>query len=160
MNKNQSQLKSGIVLNYINLIKQLLTSIKYFFLVRLMISENGWSWKVKFAVVMLIIAALFFASRIVVSGDPEEVISYLWKQIGFIPINIIIVAFLIDSIMSKKEHEAILEKIDMIMGTFFTKMGNDLIYVISQKNEYKHDTKDFESLRDWDDKDYKHKFIN
>lgn len=122
-----------------------------------MISENGWSWKVKFAVVMLIIAVLFFASRIVVSGDPEEVISYLWKQIGFIPINIIIVAFLIDSIMSKKEHEAILEKIDMIMGTFFTKMGNDLIYVISQKNEYKHDTEDFESLRDWNDKDYKHK---
>ena len=122
-----------------------------------MISDNGWSWKVKFAVVMLIIAVLFFASRIIVSGDPEEVISYLWKQIGFIPINIIIVAFLIDSIMSKKEHEAILEKIDMIMGTFFTKMGNDLIYIISQKNEYKHDTKDFESLRENEVYDIVHK---
>lgn len=122
-----------------------------------MILKNGCSWKFKFAIVMLIIAVIFFASRVIVSGDPEEVISYLWKQIGFIPINIIIVAFLIDSILSKKEHEAVLEKIDMIMGTFFTKFGNDLVYIISKNNEYKKDAEDFESLKNWNDKDYGNK---
>lgn len=122
-----------------------------------MILKSGWGWKAKLAIVMLIIAIAFFSSRVIVSGDPEEVISYLWKQIGFIPVNILIVAFLIDSIISKKEHEAILEKIDMIMGTFFTKMGNDLLSVISTQNEYKHDTRDFEALKDWTDKDYGNK---
>ena len=82
--------------------------------------NSGRSWKFKFAIVMLIIASIFFVSRIIVLGDPEEVVAYLWKQIGFIPVNILIVTLLLNGIMNKKEREAILEKLDMLMGTFFT----------------------------------------
>lgn len=119
--------------------------------------NNGRGWKFKFAIVMLIIASIFFLSRIIVLGDPEEVVSYLWKQIGFIPVNILIVALLIDGIMSKKEREAILEKIDMLMGTFFTKIGNDLISEVSKVNKNKAKTEDLKSIKNWTDKDYENK---
>ena len=111
--------------------------------------NSGRSWKFKFAIVMLIIASIFFVSRIIVLGDPEEVVAYLWKQIGFIPVNILIVALLLDGIMSKKEREAILEKLDMLMGTFFTEIGNDLISEISKANKNKSKTKDLKSIKNW-----------
>lgn len=111
-------------------------------------------WKIKFSIVMLIIAFIFFASRAIYLGSTEEVVSYLWKQIGFIPVNILIVAILIDGIMSKKEHEAILEKIDMIMGTFFTKLGNDLVSLISSANNNSVEMDKLKLIKNWDDKDY------
>ncbi|MDO5848264.1 MAG: hypothetical protein Q4P18_01900 [Methanobrevibacter sp.] len=114
-------------------------------------------WKIRFAVVMIIIAFIFFASRMLYLGDSEEVVSYLWKQIGFIPVNILLVAFLIDGIISKKEHEAILEKVDMIMGTFFTKLGNDLVHMISTASVNTVSTHALKNIRDWDDKDYENK---
>ncbi len=115
------------------------------------------NWKIRFAILMIIIAFIFFASRMLYLGDSEEVVSYLWKQIGFIPVNILLVAFLIDGIISKKEHEAILEKIDMIMGTFFTKMGNDLVYTISSANEDVVEAESLKMIKNWTDKDYKDK---
>lgn len=119
--------------------------------------ESGRSWKVDFVIVMVIIAIIIFASRIFFTGDPNEVSSYLWKQIGFIPVNLIIVAFLLDSIISKKEKEAILEKVDMIVGTFFTKIGNDMVYEISIVNENKVQVDNLKSIGEWEDKDYKNK---
>lgn len=112
------------------------------------------NWKIRFAIVMIIIAFIFFASRMLYLGDSEEVVSYLWKQVGFIPVNILLVAFLIDGIISKKEHEAILEKIDMIIGTFFTKMGNDLVSLISSANDNVVEMEKLKLIKNWDDKDY------
>lgn len=74
------------------------------------------NWKIRFAIIMIIIAFIFFASRALYLGDSEEVVSYLWKQIGFIPVNILLVAFLIDGIISKKEHEAVLAKLDYLIS--------------------------------------------
>lgn len=114
-------------------------------------------WKIRFSIVMIVIAFIFFASRALYLGDADEVISYLWKQIGFIPVNILLVAFLIDGIISKKEHEAILEKVDMIMGTFFTKLGNDLVSLISDANENVVEMDKLKLIKNWDDKDYENK---
>lgn len=115
------------------------------------------NWKTRFSIVMIIIAFIFFVSRAIYVGDSEEVISYLWKQIGFIPINILLVAFLIDGIISRKEHEAILEKIDMIMGTFFTKLGNDLVSLISGVNNNLVEMDKLKEIKNWDDKEYENK---
>lgn len=119
--------------------------------------NEGRSWKVSFAIAMFLIAVLIFGSRIWFTGDPDDVITYLWKQIGFIPVNLLIVAFLLDGIMSKKEHEAILEKIDMIIGTFFTKIGNDLVSVVSEANTNKVQLADLKCIGEWDDKEYEEK---
>ena len=98
------------------------------------------NWKIKFAIIMFVLAVVIFLARYLIFGDGEEIIAYLWKHIGFIPIDILIVAFLLEGIMGKKEHEAILEKIDMLMGTFFSELGYDLIREFSKVNVNKVNT--------------------
>ena len=119
--------------------------------------NNERSWKIRFAIIMFILAVLIFLARYLIFGDGEEIIAYLWKHIGFIPVDILIVAFVLEGIMGKKEHEAILEKIDMIMGTFFSEIGNDLISELSKVNVNKANTEDLKALKSWDDKDYDRK---
>ena len=59
--------------------------------------------------------------------------------------------------MGRKEHEAILEKIDMLMGTFFSEIGNDLIAELSKANVNKANTDDLKAIKSWNDKDYDNK---
>lgn len=119
--------------------------------------NNERSWKIRFAIIMFVLAIVIFLARYLIFGDGEEIIAYLWKHIGFIPIDILIVAFLLEGIMGKKEHEAILEKIDMIMGTFFSELGYELIREFSKVNATKVNTENLKDIRNWNDKDYDNK---
>lgn len=114
-------------------------------------------WKIKFSIIMVIAIIIIYGSNILVLKDPEHVISYIWTHLGFIPVDILIVAFVLDEIISKKEKEAMMEKLDMIMSTFFSEVGNDLISQLSSVNKHKADTNYLESIKGWNDKDYENK---
>ena len=119
--------------------------------------DNHKRWKIKFSIIMVIAIIIIYGSNILVLKDPEHVISYIWTHLGFIPVDILIVAFVLDELISKKEKEAMMEKLDMIMSTFFSEVGNDLISQLSSVNKHKADTSYLESIKSWDDKDYENK---
>ena len=114
-------------------------------------------WKIKFSIIMVIAIIIIYGSNVLVLKDPEHIISYVWTHLGFIPVDILIVAFVLDEIISKKEKEAMIEKLDMIMTTFFSEIGNDLISQLSSANEYKASTEYLQSIKSWTDKDYENK---
>lgn len=112
------------------------------------------SWKAKFSMLMVILIIIIYGSNYLVLGDAEHIISYIWTHLGFIPVDILIVAFLLDEIIERKEKEAMLEKLDMLMSTFFSELGNDLIGQLSAVNKYDADTKSLKSIKNWDEKDF------
>ena len=118
------------------------------------------SWKVKFSILMVLLIIIIYGSNYLVLGDGEHIISYIWTHLGFIPLDILLVAFLLDEIIEKKEKEAMLEKLDMLMSTFFSEVGNELIAQLSSVNKYKTDTQSLKSIKDWDDKDYENMLNN
>lgn len=115
------------------------------------------SWKMKFSIVMVILIIIIYGSNYLVLGDAEHIISYIWTHLGFIPVDILVVAFLLDEIIEKKEKEAMLEKLDMLMSTFFSEVGNDLISQLSSVNKYKTDTENLKEIKNWNQNDYENK---
>lgn len=115
------------------------------------------SWKIKFSIVMVLLIIIIYGSNYLVLGDAEHIISYIWTHLGFIPVDILVVAFLLDEIIEKKEKEAMLEKLDMLMSTFFSEVGNDLISQLSSVNKYKTNTENLNEIKNWDQKDYENK---
>lgn len=115
------------------------------------------SWKVKFSIVMILLIIIIYGSNYLVLGDAEHIISYVWTHLGFIPVDILLVAFLLDEIIEKKEKEAMLEKLDMLMSTFFSEIGNELISELSSVNKYKADTENLKSIKNWDENDFDNK---
>lgn len=112
------------------------------------------SWKVKFSILMIILIIIIYGSNYLVLGDAEHIISYIWTHLGFIPVDILLVAFILDEIIEKKEKEAMLEKLDMLMSTFFSEVGNELISQLSNANKYKASTENLKSIKDWEEKDF------
>lgn len=115
------------------------------------------SWKAKFSILMVILIIIIYGSNYLVLGDAEHIISYIWTHLGFIPVDILIVAFLLDEIIERKEKEAMLEKLDMLMSTFFSEVGNELISQLSTVNKYKTDTESLKSIKNWTEKDFDNK---
>ena len=115
------------------------------------------SWKIKFSILMIVLIIIIYGSNYLVLGDAEHIISYIWTHLGFIPVDILLVAFLLDEIIERKEKEAILEKLDMLMSTFFSEIGNDLINQLSTANKYKTNTENLKSIKDWDEQDFDNK---
>lgn len=114
-------------------------------------------WKIKFSILMIVLIIVIYGSNYLVLGDGEHIISYVWTHLGFIPVDILVVAFLLDEIIERKEKEAMLEKLDMLMSTFFSEIGNELISQLSSANKYKTNTENLKSIKNWDDKDYENK---
>ena len=114
-------------------------------------------WKIKFSILMVILIIIIYGSNYLVLGDAEHIISYIWTHLGFIPVDILIVAFILDEIIERKEKEAMLEKLDMLMSTFFSEVGNELISQLSHANKYEANTENLKSIKNWDDKDYENK---
>ena len=115
------------------------------------------SWKVKFSILMVALIIIIYGTNYLVLGDAEHIISYVWTHLGFIPVDILLVAFLLDEIIEKKEKEAMLEKLDMLMSTFFSEVGNELISQLSAANKYKTDTENLKSIKNWDQQDFDNK---
>ena len=111
-------------------------------------------WKIKFSILMIILIIIIYGSNYLVLGDPEHIISYIWTHLGFIPVDILVVAFILDEIIEKKEKEAMLEKLDMLMSTFFSEVGNDLIEQLSAANKYKTNTENLKSIKNWNQDDF------
>jgi hypothetical protein len=114
-------------------------------------------WKIKFSLLMVVLIIIIYGSNYLVLGDAEHIISYIWTHLGFIPVDILVVAFLLDEIIERKEKEAMLEKLDMLMSTFFSEVGNDLINQLSTVNKYKASTENLKSIKSWNDADYENK---
>lgn len=114
-------------------------------------------WKIKFSLLMVVLIIIIYGSNYLVLGDGEHIISYVWTHLGFIPVDILVVAFLLEGIIERKEKEAMLEKLDMLMSTFFSELGNDLITQLSTANRHKASTASLKSIKNWDDEDYEDK---
>ena len=115
------------------------------------------SWKAKFSILMVVLIIIIYGSNYLVLGDAEHILSYIWTHLGFIPVDILIVAFLLDEIIERKEKEAMLEKLDMLTSTFFSELGNDLISQLSTVNKYKASTQNLKSIKNWDESDFDNK---
>jgi hypothetical protein len=90
------------------------------------------------------------------SFEPESVIFYIVIHLAFLPIDILIVTLVIENIISKKEKETILEKLDMIMGVFFSEIGTEFLAKFSALNKNGEEIQQtLSDIANWNDNDYK-----
>lgn len=113
------------------------------------------NWKIKLAIILLIASAILYTIAYFGFNEPDKVLFYIVIDLAFIPLDILIVALVIESIIEKKEKETIHEKLDMILGVFFSEIGNDLLETLSKVNNEKGEIDKIEHIDRWDDKDFK-----
>ena len=83
---------------------------------------------------LLVIAAglVVFSTAILLAvyarfGRGEDVLFYTLLDIAFVPLEVVLVALIIERVLALRERRQLLEKLNMVIGAFFSEVGTQLL---------------------------------
>ncbi len=111
----------------------------------------------------LILAAIFVASSALIYfvhyrifQNPYHIFIYLIGDLAFLPLEVFIVVIVIERILTYREKQALLNKLNMVVGAFFSEVGNRLIADLICSIENREETSQCLAVRqDWAARDFK-----
>ncbi len=89
------------------------------------------SWKFWLVLCLLWASAMFYAIHYLIFRDVNYMLRLFFAQLGFLPINVLLVTVIINQLLSAHARRAKLAKLNMVIGAFFSEMGQDLLKSLS-----------------------------
>lgn len=89
-------------------------------------------WKVKLGIFLVILSALLYVANYFIFHDLHGVLFYIGIDIAFLPIEILFVVLVIENAISSREKKQMMEKLNMVIGAFFSEVGTDLLAAITK----------------------------
>jgi len=90
------------------------------------------NWKVALAVILLVLSTCFYLLDYLIFKDAHHIFIYLIGDIAFVFIEVLLVTLIIHSVLERREKMARLEKLNMIIGAFFSEVGTKLLNILSE----------------------------
>jgi hypothetical protein len=87
-------------------------------------------WQVEIAATLIIAAVVVYALRWLLFPSDSfhvEMLRYLVDDIAFVFIQVLLVSMLLDGLLQRRQRETKLDKLNMIVGAFFTECGTDVL---------------------------------
>lgn len=84
-------------------------------------------WQVIFGAALVSLSAALYFLHYLVFRDSHHIFLYLLGDIAFIPIDVLIVTLIIDNILRVREKKALLNKMNMLVGAFYSEIGSELL---------------------------------
>jgi len=80
----------------------------------------------------------------------------LLGDVAFVPIEVLLVTLIIHRVLSVREKRAVLDKLNMVVGSFFSEAGNELLRFLRSFDTEDHQGDDLLRVRsNWDEKEFK-----
>jgi len=113
------------------------------------------SFEVKLSIVLLISSVVIYSIFYLIFRDITFLEEYLLIHLGFLPISVLLVTLLLNGLIERREKIERLEKLNIVVGTFFAELGKDLLRYLS-KYDRKVESIARELLRveDFEDEDF------
>jgi len=113
------------------------------------------NWQISLGIVLLILSILVYTFHYLVFRDPHHIFIYLIGDIAFVFIEVLFVTLIIHSLLTMREKKTRLEKLNMIIGTFFSEVGTDLIdYFSNNDPNISNVKKELLINEDWSEKEF------
>ena len=77
--------------------------------------------------VFLSVSALLYAVHYLIFGDVHHIFIYLLGDVAFLPLEVFLVVIVLERILARREKQAVLYKLNMAIGAFFSEVGNALL---------------------------------
>ena len=72
-------------------------------------------------------SAALYAIQVLAFGRTEDTFYYLVQDAAFLPIEALLVTFVLDALLTRREKQHVLRKLSMVIGAFFSETGNRLL---------------------------------
>jgi len=86
-----------------------------------------WSWRLSISLALVAASVLTYGLHYLLFRDLRHIVLYLIGDIAFMFINVLVVTLVIEQILARREKRALMKKLNMVIGTFFSDIGLELI---------------------------------
>ncbi len=76
---------------------------------------------------LIIASALLYLLHYAIFHDPHYIYIYLLGDLAFLPLEVLVVTIIVDNLLSERDKRATLEKLNMVIGAFFSQVGTGLL---------------------------------
>lgn len=115
------------------------------------------SWQIRFGLFLVILSTILYIGAFwALHGDTDAILKHLLNDIAFAPIEVLVVSMILHQVLMNREKAGRLKKMNMVIGTFFSEVGGDLLKKLVNADQDTDMLRHTLSLRmDWEDKDFK-----
>lgn len=89
-------------------------------------------WRLKIAILLILSALILYMIQYFIFLEPKTELFYFGIDLAFLPIEVLLVVLVIETAISQREKSALLEKLNMVIGVFFSEVGTELLSEISK----------------------------
>ncbi len=89
------------------------------------------SWQILLGLSLIALSIFSYIIHYTIFRDVYHIFIYLVGDIAFVPIEVLLVTLIIHQLLSNREKRARLEKMNMVIGTFFSEVGTRLLTYLS-----------------------------
>ena len=82
---------------------------------------------VYFAILLLISSAIIYFINFLLFQNINEELFLLVEELAFLPISVLVVTLIIDRLLKEQDKRSRLDKLNMVIGAFFTDVGTELL---------------------------------
>ncbi|MFA4849371.1 MAG: hypothetical protein WC626_06545 [Methanoregula sp.] len=84
-------------------------------------------WKLIAGIGLITLSLAMFTAHYLLFQDSHHLFIFFIGDIAFIPIEVLIVTLIIDQMLESREKQRRMEKLNMVIGTFFSRIGIPLL---------------------------------
>ncbi len=113
-------------------------------------------WQISLGLALIFTSVFLYFIHYLIFKDPHHIFIYLLGDIAFLPIEVLLVTLILHELLAYREKQTLLNKMNMVIGAFFSEAGNELLKKLIDFDE------NFEKIREkflistsWKAKDFK-----
>jgi hypothetical protein len=114
---------------------------------------NRLNWPILLGLSLLALSAMFYLIHYAIFRDTHHIFLYLIGDIAFVFIEVLLVTLIIHKLLSEREKRAMLKKLNMVIGAFFSEVGTNLLRLFASfdlQSDKKRE--DLLEISDWSEK--------
>jgi len=92
------------------------------------------NWQLSLGITLVVFSAIVYFAHYIIFRDPHHIFIYLIGDIAFVFIEVLLVTLVIHSLLTIREKKEKLEKLNMLIGTFFSEVGIKLLVYFSDSD--------------------------
>jgi hypothetical protein len=80
------------------------------------------------AIILIVLSSLLYYVHYLIFRDAHHLFIYMLGDLAFLPLEVFLVVIVIERVLAGREKQAILQKLNMVVGAFFSEVGNELLH--------------------------------
>jgi hypothetical protein len=113
------------------------------------------NWQILLGLILVTLSAVFYLIHYLIFSDVHHIFLYLIGDIAFVFIEVLLVTLILHQLLHYREKRAMLSKLNMVIGAFFSEVGSELLKTFSGFDTEAHKiTQELIVAKDWPEKQF------